>query len=682
MDYLQWNDLIVRHFFNEENAGKEVFLYVNDEILGEIGNGAGVDDFIQSIKTGPPWAYHSGICQKALQALERWRDKGLNYPPYISYLAFFVLAAVTETDYASYSYYPGFWKRLNESQDSGTPPSFDRMIDLWDDLEKWSTEDKHEELGRFTAWIRGSWWKVGLPLSQTIISRDEQKRLPAFFEAAGLDPSAPPSQQVMLKLMLYHGDGIFERRTLRVLGNEKREDVILKNGLIETVLNELQEWDGTVQPEESTEDEQEERICKINSGLRICLRHDPLSEQITASIRLKANRAYPEDGLVFKCNKFPGKLFYCEESYQGWSRNLKNEDLKILDAAAVDWINGAIFEDDNNNWRALLKGSQVRLFVSGTQEGFSGWVETNRLDRGTVFLAATYGNTTAAVRDWGNNNCESFEEWDVTGLPQGWTLFKAKNASESCDGIDILAVSSTVRLLLRGGVPIRRGGNTYLYTAPPSIVLENAAGDISVTVNGKALKREKDDVPVWKLPSDIQPNEILKIEAKAGGVELKKILRLEEHGLPDSFDGTPWRDVNGMLIADGSTQARIQGAIVETGEADDIPPLVLKPNRSKRRVYIGNIPGEIIEWPKEAFPLDWNPVWAIDKTGRKKWKVSCCVESIDSISMPDITAKTATGKNIKRWKKYAWFRRKKIEKPEIPATGQKWLDFSGAAKNV
>jgi hypothetical protein len=55
MQYLEWNDLITKHFFNnEENAGKEVLLYVNDAILEEIGKEAGVDDFIQSIRTGPP----------------------------------------------------------------------------------------------------------------------------------------------------------------------------------------------------------------------------------------------------------------------------------------------------------------------------------------------------------------------------------------------------------------------------------------------------------------------------------------------------------------------------------------------------------------------------------------------------------------------------------------------------
>lgn len=680
MEYLEWNNLIAKHFFNEEKAGKEVLLYVNDEILKEIGRGAGVDDFIKSIKTGPQWASHSSICQKALQAFEGWRRKGLDYPPYISYLAFFVLAAVTETDYASYSYYPGFWKRLNESQDSGTPPSFDRMIALWDDLERWSTEDKHEELGRFTAWIRGSWWKVGLPWSQTIISKDEQKHLPAFFEAAGLDPSAPPSPQVVLKLMLYHGSGMFEKRTIRVLNKENGEDVILKNKLTEMVLDELQEWDGAVPMEEGTEEAEQKLSVKINSGLRICMKYKPLAEQVITSIRLKANRAYPESGLKFKCREFPEESFYCEEEYQCWSKKLKKGESEIFDATALNWVNGAYFEDNDSNWHAVFKGGTVRLFVSGTPDGLPGWIETNRLDRGIIFFVATYGEVTNRVCDWGNKCCESFTEFNVTGLPQGWTLLKGQNASESCDDIDVLTVSSTVRLLLRGGVKIR-GGNTYLYTAPPHIVLENATGNINVTVNGNALKRETGESSVWKLPEDIQPNEVLRIEAKARDWELKKILRLEEPSLSGSFEEAPWRDIKGMVISNGSDQSRIRGAVVETAGANTPSP-VLGPDRSKRQVFIGSIPGEITEWPKEPFPAAWKPVWAIEKRGRKKWKISCCREDINSIPLPDVDGQDIIRKNVKKWKKYVWIRRKKIEKPEIPAIEQKWLDFSGGARNV
>ena len=102
MEYIDWNNLIAKHFFNETKAGKEALLYVNDELINSLGEPfkVGVDDFIESVKAGPGWTTRSGLCQKALQACEGWRRRGLEYPPYISYLTFFVLAAVTDIDRA------------------------------------------------------------------------------------------------------------------------------------------------------------------------------------------------------------------------------------------------------------------------------------------------------------------------------------------------------------------------------------------------------------------------------------------------------------------------------------------------------------------------------------------------------------------------------------------------------
>ncbi|GAG61839.1 unnamed protein product, partial [marine sediment metagenome] len=110
MEYLDWNKKIAEYFFNENKAGKEVLLYVNDEVINSLGEpfGVGVDDFIKSVKNGIGQTIRSRFCRKVLQVYKGWRSKGLEYPPYIGYLAFFVLAAVTETDYAPHSYYPGF----------------------------------------------------------------------------------------------------------------------------------------------------------------------------------------------------------------------------------------------------------------------------------------------------------------------------------------------------------------------------------------------------------------------------------------------------------------------------------------------------------------------------------------------------------------------------------------------
>ncbi|MEA3343213.1 MAG: hypothetical protein U9Q92_03535, partial [archaeon] len=146
MNYLEWNNLLAKYFFNEEKSGKEVLLYVNEDLINELGKPRGddINNFLESTKQGPRWITRSGVCQKALQSFEGWRNKGFEYPPYISYLACFVLAAGTHEDCAPQAYYPRLRKLLNEEDNIGQLPSFNKMILLWDDLDKWSREDKQE----------------------------------------------------------------------------------------------------------------------------------------------------------------------------------------------------------------------------------------------------------------------------------------------------------------------------------------------------------------------------------------------------------------------------------------------------------------------------------------------------------------------------------------------------------
>ena len=237
MNYLQWNNLIAKHFFNLENAGKEVLLYVNKDLIDELGqpHGCGQHDFINAVKIGPGWTTRSGFCQKALQTCLEWRSKGLEYPPYIAYLACFVLAAGTQMNVRASAYYPRLNKILGESEDNQIP-SFARMSVLWEDLEKWSKEDKHEELGRFVFGIQGNMIWVGLPRFQTLLSAEERRKLPALFLLADFDPSDLPMPEVMLKLMIFHGDHVFQKRTMEVLRTDSDENIVLRDKLVDFFL--------------------------------------------------------------------------------------------------------------------------------------------------------------------------------------------------------------------------------------------------------------------------------------------------------------------------------------------------------------------------------------------------------------------------------------------------------------
>ena len=59
MNYLEWNNAIINHYFNNENDEKEVILYFSEEIINEIGesnfalpeNGY-VEDFFKALRFG------------------------------------------------------------------------------------------------------------------------------------------------------------------------------------------------------------------------------------------------------------------------------------------------------------------------------------------------------------------------------------------------------------------------------------------------------------------------------------------------------------------------------------------------------------------------------------------------------------------------------------------------------
>jgi hypothetical protein len=183
MEYLDWNNSLARHFFNEDMAGREVLLYANKETIRNFGD---LNDFLEKIKVGPPGVTHQGLCQKALDTKRRWENRD-GYPPYVAYLVLFVLAEDTEGDFSPLAYYPRLWKLLGDPDNRTRPASFDKMWELWADLEAWSKFDKQEECGRFEFRIRGSHDHVGLPLSQSLLSLTERRNLAVIFYASSAE---------------------------------------------------------------------------------------------------------------------------------------------------------------------------------------------------------------------------------------------------------------------------------------------------------------------------------------------------------------------------------------------------------------------------------------------------------------------------------------------------------------
>ena len=262
-------------------------------------------------------------------------------------------------------------------------------------------------------------------------------------------------------------------------------------------------------------------------------------------------------------------------------------------------------------------------------------------------------------------------------------LFGEK-CQESCPGIDILSVSSLLRLLLRGGIKIS-SGNTYLKSPLPEIILENSLGNEIVSLNGTPLKRTDTALPVWQLPETIPVNEILKIEAKAGDQELRRVLRIEEPSLPLSFNLTLSRTTAGSFrFGENQPGAKVRGVTVDlTGFTGKMPfyPHILPFHLSERIVFIGQQPGQITNWPNEGLPA-WHPVWAIAKKGHREWEAHFCGVSEQGTPGSCKTEPFGSVSDRKQWKEALWVNRKTTSPPQLKQLGMVWKEYMEAAKNV
>jgi hypothetical protein len=667
-------------------AGRTVYLYVNEELIVELGQpwGVGVPEFISAVKEGPPWATREGICQKANQGFEGWRTRALLYPPYLAYLGLFVMAAGTEGDFAAHAYYPRL-RHILGYPDGNMLPSFDRMLDLWADLEQWSTGDKCGELGIFNIrFFYGGWIHVGLPVAQSILTEAERKSLPLIFSHAAVDPTSLPPSMELARALRDHGAGHLRQRTLRLLMTHEDED--LYRVLLDAVAEELAEWDGQIVEDVRTTPSSGIRS---HASLRLCLSIDSTARRVHTSMRCKLNREFPEGHLVLLASGFSSKMS-CEEVLHGWSSPLYDSATgKPVDAAQFDWAHGLMLKDDRLSWQFRLQGRGVHIFVTGAEEGLPGLVETYAVPRASPFYLAYKDDCWSQLETWAQEECLDFIDLHIIdGLPHGWRLASIREAigdSKIRDLFPFLSFSKGVRLRFMGGIR-SSPGNHYFSFAPPELYLENEDGSEQVLCGGQIL-HPTSDKHYYRLPNKLQVEMRTPIEVRRGDTVLKRVSLY----LTGEYS---WRGVEpvqefdrwGRSLDDSSSQrVRIAGAMV-TGELPDVSGFkrpvflttALESAASGRIFFVGRKPGEIVSWPVEPIPISWEPIWAIPlrRHGRA---VYCGGNPSDCVPVPELVSDK---QKVEQWKDILWYRRKLIVPPDHRALLKLWKQYQEIARDV
>ena len=256
MKYLEWNDQIAKEFFKADQSGMRVWLSVEKELIEEIAQSNcttsnALEDFIKAVKKGPDEinndnSKQNNVCEKAHKIYDKWRENKdqFEYPPYIAYLALFVLAVNHKNnsegeEFSEKSYY----KPLNDLLENGSnisTPQFKQTVELWEDIERWSLEDKKSELGEFHFDIYGNHIYIGIPRYQVILTQQDVKKLPEIFQKAGWDSDSFPTEIEILQILKKYGNNKLSNRTQKRIDKGKPDFCL---ALSNRVLEELRDYD-------------------------------------------------------------------------------------------------------------------------------------------------------------------------------------------------------------------------------------------------------------------------------------------------------------------------------------------------------------------------------------------------------------------------------------------------------
>lgn len=682
MNLLEWNDKLAAHFFRPEMAGRQVFLFVTEDILNEIAAGSGEtwQHFVWVLKGTHPWQVgndYLNICQRAVDcaAKGRWRER--RYPPYIAYLGLFVLAAGRAGDFATHAYYPRLRELLGEGG-HGMLPGFDRMGELWDALEQWANFEKGGDLGLFNSRSAGAWQHVGMPLSQTILTASERRALLAIFASAQLDPTSSPSDQELCRVLRAHGGKHLRPRTMTLLRDGSEDEAGFLGVLLATAREDLEHWDGHLEGDES------QAARRVFGNLRLCAVLERVAQTARFTIRCSMNREFPEAGLSL--NR-PGSAerFSCQGELLNWSTPLQHAGSRArADGAVFDWAAGVDLREESLGWRFRLQGSPVRLFRDGQSEGVRGFVEVNQPFPEHPFVLAARSDTWERLEAWGSAACDKFERVPVRqGMPAGWGLYRAASA-RSDEGVRAdfprLAFPSSARLVARGGISAGRR-NAYFRFGAPSLVLEGARAGERVFCCGVELVPEEG---VYQLPASLPAGAPLAFEIRRG----QDVLRQQPLSLLDDFD---WRGVaprqrfdafGSPLDAPQTTRASVAGAALAgslLSVASFSPPPACFSGR--RVFFIGPAPGQIVSWPSEALPKTWSPVWAVPMA--RRGRAIFCGTRGNGPPGGVGPGSPYSRREVRRWKQVLHYWRRRVAPPaEGAALLDLWRQYQEAARHV
>ena len=264
--YAAWNQAFGSVLFTPANAGRPVYLDMDDDVLSQVAVKAGADQvdaaeqLAGAVRDTLSLTTAAGpVFEQHLRNLRRWRRETLKdarnggrvpqAPPVLALLAVLTLAAEQmqhDRDYSGNAYYPRLSRVLHvddDKQRSRLTAAYRRDAEeLWGGLNEWLSASDGR-LGLPTAYALSHRY-VGLPLSQALVRSADRREFPVMFQRYGLPPGGEISPADMERLL----DSWLQMRPCPVSRSLESlwDRGQAKERIASVAAIELRSWDGTL----------------------------------------------------------------------------------------------------------------------------------------------------------------------------------------------------------------------------------------------------------------------------------------------------------------------------------------------------------------------------------------------------------------------------------------------------
>lgn len=500
--FIDWNALLLEEYFPPASDGEESWLQASRHDLDSFGlHLGGADGLVEAVRQGAPWMRgRTANCAELARELARQRgvvrgpagyvDPGAGSPAYaaakapayLPVLALWVMAS-SEAEDSFYAHVALLSGQPFPSQ----PHVTSAMSEAWEDLESWSTRECNGKFGIFRRRVLGGYRHVGVPRSQCLVSRKDDRGIRQLLAACGLRPGQALTPVLLARLADLADDVQYLSRGLRTAFQRPQ----YREPLLHILGQVLQSWDGR-RPERDRAHQtvRGEHVVQHEEVESTTLALSPSDGDVDGwEVRWRFRRSGQGNAchLIVDGTRVAAQLEPWGDCFATVAGGPGGEAMRsMLDQSGTSDVEHRIEYDDADS--PELGGGMRTGRIAHRQRRILAWdapdprLGNELLERelplaGPAYMACSPGYSAILDRYLANEGI-AHQQVATQGMPAGWTL----TCIDRCEGLrghqrewlsDEVGTAQLAEARVRfvGGRPILRGGSR-LYASYDLPVLE------------------------------------------------------------------------------------------------------------------------------------------------------------------------------------------------------------------